>query len=69
MNPLFNMLNNNSYPPMLQQFLQFRQSFSGDAKAQVEQMLQSGQITQAQYDEAVKKAQQLQRMLSLGVRR
>lgn len=69
MNPLFNMFNNKGYPPMLQQFLQFQQSFKGDARSQVQQMLNSGQISQEQYDEAVRKAQQLQSMLSSGVRR
>ena len=69
MNPLFNMFNNNGYPPMLQQFLQFQQSFKGDARTQVQQMLNSGQISQEQYDEAVRKAQQLQSLLSASVRR
>lgn len=69
MNPLYEMLNGNNIPPVLQQFMKFRQTFSGDAKAQVQQMLNSGQITQAQYDEAVRKAQQLQRMLAPGGRR
>lgn len=66
--PLFDMLNQNNNPPMLQQFLKFRQNYTGDARAQVQQMLNSGQITQAQYDEAVKKAQQLQSLLSPGGR-
>ena len=69
MNPLFNMFNNNGYPPMLQKFFQFQQNYQGDAKAQVQQMLNSGQITQAQYDEAVRKAQQIQSLLSSSVRR
>ena len=69
MNPLFNILNNQSYPPVLQQFMEFQRSFQGDPKAKVQQMLSSGQISQAQYDEAVRKAQQLQSMLSPGVRR
>jgi type IV secretory pathway TrbL component len=59
----------NINPQMIQQFLQFRQNFTGDAKAQVQRMLNSGQISQAQYDNAVKMAQQLQQMLSSSVRR
>jgi hypothetical protein len=59
----------NINPQMIQQFLQFRQNFTGDAKAQVQRMLNSGQISQAQYDNAVKTAQQLQQMLSSSVRR
>ena len=69
MNPLFNLLNQGGYPPILQQFMQFQQNFKGDPKQQVQQMLSSGQITQAQYDEAVKKAQMLQSLLSPGGRR
>ena len=62
MNPLFNMMNN-SMPPIVQQFLQFRQSFNGDARAQVQQMLNSGRISQADYNKAVQMANQLQSML------
>ena len=62
MNPLFNMMNN-SMPPIVQQFLQFRQSFNGDARAQVQQLLNSGRISQADYNRAVQMANQLQSML------
>lgn len=44
---------------LLQQFSQFRSTFNGNAEAQVKSMLESGQITQDQYDAAVQKAQQL----------
>jgi len=54
----------NINPNMIQQFMQFRQNFRGDARAQIQQMLNSGQISQAQYDNAVKMAQQLQQMLT-----
>jgi len=69
MNPLFNLLNQGGNPPILQQLMQFQQTYKGDARQQVQKMLSSGQITQAQYDEAVKKAQMLQSLLSPGVRR
>lgn len=48
---------------MLQQFMQFRQNFSGNAQQQVQQLLNSGKVTQQQYDQAVRMAQQFQRML------
>lgn len=51
-------MNNN----MLQQFMQFRQNFSGNAQQQVQQLLNSGKITQQDYDNAVKKARELQSM-------
>ena len=48
---------------MIQQFMQFRQNYNGDPKAQIQQMLNSGQITQSQYNQAVQIAQQIQAML------
>lgn len=50
---------------MLQRFMQFRNSFSGNAKDQVQQLLNSGKISQAQYDYAVRMAQQFQQMLNI----
>ena len=49
---------------ILQQFMQFRQNFSGDPKAQVQQLLNSGKVTQQQYDQAVNMANQFQKMLN-----
>lgn len=53
----------NINPNMLQQFMQFSQNFRGDPRMQIQQMLNSGQISQIQYNQAVQIAQQLQRML------
>lgn len=47
---------------LLQQFIQFKNNFSGNAEQQVQQMLNSGKITQDQYNQAVKQAQQFQQM-------
>lgn len=65
MNPLFQMLNspNNAATQLLQKFQEFRKNFSGDPQAQVQQLLRSGRITQAQYNNAVQMAQQLQHFL------
>lgn len=62
-NPLFNMLGNNINNPMIQQFKQFKNSYKGDARQQVQNMLNSGQITQEQYNNAVNMANQLQNIL------
>lgn len=59
----------NINPSMIQQFLQFRQNFNGDPRAQIQQMLNSGRITQDQYNQAVQMAQQLQKMLPPSVHR
>lgn len=52
-------------PNMIQRFMQFKNTFKGDPQKQIQQMMNSGQITQAQYDAAVKKAQELQKMLGI----
>lgn len=66
--PLFNALggasNMGGMLGMIQQFQQFRQNFKGDPRQQVQQMLNSGRISQAQYNQAVQMAQQLQRALN-----
>ena len=48
---------------IVRQFQQFRQTFQGDPRQQVQNRLNSGKVSQAQYDNAVKMAQQLQAML------
>lgn len=70
-NQLFNMLGNNNLPSpfsnmqdMMQRLNQFRQSFSGDAKQQVQQLLNSGKMTQNQYNQLSQLATQIQNMLT-----
>lgn len=66
-NPLYQMLGNAQNPAMSQlmsRFQQFQQMFKGDPHQQVQQMLNSGRISQGQYNNAVQLAQQLQRMLN-----
>ena len=61
-NPLFNMMNqpqNN----VMQRFRQFQQLFKGDPRTQVQQMLNSGRVSQNQYNQAVQMANQLMRMM------
>ncbi len=69
MNPLYDMMKNNGLPPIVQQFMQFKQNYNGDARAQIQQMLSSGKISQADYDRAVQMAQQLQQMITPSGRR
>ena len=47
---------------LMQQFMQFKNSFKGNPQEQIQQMLNSGKITQDQYNNAVKQAQELQKM-------
>lgn len=67
MNPLFQMMAggmpNNPTANLIQRFQQFKQSFNGNPQQMVQQMLQSGRVSQSQYNSAVQMAQQLQGML------
>ena len=65
-NPLFQMMGNqpNGMQQMMQRFQQFQQAFRGDPKQHVQQLLNSGRVSQQQYDQAVKMAQQFQKMLN-----
>ena len=47
---------------MMQKFNQFKQSFNGNASQQIQQMMNSGRVNQSQYNQAVRMAQQFQRM-------
>lgn len=63
-NPLFNQYGNQQNN-IVQQFNQFRQQFHGDPRQQIQQMLNSGKITQAQYNQAVQRAKALQSLLGI----
>lgn len=63
-NPLFGMMGGNQIQnPMLQQLMQFRNNFKGDPRQQVQQLLNSGKVSQSQYDQAVQMANQIQKMM------
>lgn len=51
---------------MMQQFNQFRQSFQGDPKQTVMQMVNSGRISQSQLNQAQQMARQFQQMMGGG---
>lgn len=51
--------------PIIQRFNQFKQNFTGDPKAQVQQLLNSGRISQEQYNTAVQKANQMARLFGI----
>ena len=66
-NPLFNALGgslpNNNMGNLIRQFQQFRQTFRGDPQQQIQQMLNSGQVSQAQYNQAVQMANAFAQLL------
>lgn len=69
-NPFFNALGGGQmsgptggFSQLLQQFKQFKASFKGDPKAEVEKMLQSGKLSQAQLDQLQQMAKQFQSLM------
>lgn len=66
-NPLFQQIAgqvpNSPMVTMLQRFQQFQQTFKGDPRQQVQNLLNSGKVSQSQYNQAVQMANQLQRMI------
>ena len=54
----------NINPMQFMQQLNQLKSKGGDPAQMIQQMLNSGRVSQAQYDAAVKQAQQIQKMLT-----
>lgn len=69
MNPLFNILNGGMQPQnpmmkMMTQLNQFRQTFQGNPKQQVQQLLNSGKMSQEQFNQLSQMATQIQNMMN-----
>ena len=64
-NALFNALgnNNNPFASIIKQAQQLKQTFNGNPKAEVERLLKSGQMTQAQFNEYSQIASQITQMM------
>ena len=65
-NPLFNALSGrpqNNMMSMIQQFNQFRQTFNGDPRAKVQELLNSGQMSQEQYNQLSQMANQMSQFM------
>lgn len=54
---------NGGFANMMSQFQQFKQNFSGDPKQRVQQLLDSGQMTQQQFNQLSQMATQFQNMM------
>lgn len=72
-NPLFNLLGGNAMnlpgpfgniANLINQLNNFRATYQGNPQQQVQQMLNSGQITQSQFNQAAQMATQIQNMLT-----
>lgn len=65
-NPLFQQYGQQTsgMSDIMRRFNQFKQMFTGDPRQQVQQMLNSGRISQAQYNNAVQMAKQMQKLIN-----
>ncbi len=70
-NPLFNILGGNNsipgnfgmYSSMIQQFNEFRKKYNGDPKQEVQRLLNSGEMSQAQFNQLQQMATQMMGLL------
>ena len=56
-NPIFNALNQNN---MLQQFQEFRRTFTGDPKEEVQKLLDSGKMSPEEFNRLANMVNQMQ---------
>lgn len=67
-NPIFQSLANSQYgnmSSMVQQFNKFKAQFKGNPQQQVQNLLNSGKVTQEQYDRAVQMANAMRKMIGI----
>lgn len=67
-NPIYEQMKGSQYGNMngiVQRFNQFRSGFNGDPRQQVQELLNSGKISQEQYDQAVKTANAMRNMFGI----
>lgn len=70
-NPLFDQMGGNQmsgpmgqFHQMMNAFQQFKANFKGDPQQEVQRLLNSGQMSQQQYNQLTQMAQQMTRMMS-----
>lgn len=70
-NPLFDQMGGGQMPgpigqmqQMMSAFQQFKVNFRGDPQQEVQRLLNSGQMSQQQYNQLTQMAQQMSRMMS-----
>lgn len=65
--PLFNQLNPMPQNNIIQQFMEFRKNFTGDPKQMVQNMLNTGKISQTQLNQYANQANQIYNQIK-GIR-
>lgn len=62
MNPIFNLINK-GVPDILNQFLNFYRNFKGDPNKELQNMINSGNYSKQDIEDAVKKAKQIENIV------
>lgn len=67
-NPLFNMMmsqgaNSNPQLKIVKQFIDFKNNFKGNPYEEIQKLMNNGQVSQDDYNQAVQLAQQFQQVL------
>lgn len=62
MNPIFNLINK-GVPDILNQFLNFYRNFKGDPNKELQNMINSGNYSKQEIEDAVKKAKQIENIV------
>lgn len=65
MNKLYKQYGNDPYKSMVDGFNSFAKTIKGDPQEQVQQLLNSGRVSQAQYNAAVQKANALRSLFGV----
>lgn len=64
MNPLYQQMNkNNVLNGFMSQLNRLKQTFNGDPNQKIQELLNTGKVSQAQYNQAVNMANRIQQML------
>lgn len=64
MNPLYQQMNkNNVLNGFMTQLNRLKQTFNGDPNQKIQELLNTGKVSQAQYNQAVNMANRIQQML------
>ena len=62
-NPLFQSMMGSRMGNLMQRIEQMKKMYPGDPNQYIQNLLNSGKVTQSQYNRAVQQAQQIQQML------
>lgn len=65
-NPLYQaMMSKPGLPPIFQQIEQLKKTIKGNPNDKIQELLNSGKVSQAQYNAAVQQAQNIARMMGM----